>query len=74
MDKRGFKVGDRVKLKEPKKWSVGGIGIITGFDIYIRVKWENGGHRKDNFPHLPRELEHAIKVGQQLEFNFMRRE
>ena len=73
MDRKGFKIGDKVKLKNPKQWSVGGAGLIVGFDGYIRVSWEKGSiNVKSNFPHLVKEIEHVVKVGEQLMFAFMR--
>lgn len=73
MIKHNFKKGDKVKLKDPKGWSISNhIGKIVGFDMYVWVCWDKPGNLYKRFPHLVRELEHAIKIGQQLEFGFMK--
>lgn len=76
MTKHDFKIGDKVKLKDSNQWGFGRhnpIGIIVGFDRYIRVTWESeytiGIHK--NFPHFPNEIERIRRVGEQLLFNFM---
>lgn len=72
MDKESFKIGDKVKLKEPKDWGcIGGIGTVMYFDNYIRVTWEKGEWAGENFPHFAREIEHTVRIGEQLLFKFM---
>ena len=69
-----FKIGDKVKLKEPELWGIGGIGTVMSFDTYIRVTWSEGGNSAYNFPHLAREIECVVKIGEQLLFQFMNEE
>lgn len=73
MIKHSFKIGNRVKLKYPNRWSMSNlIGIVVRFDTqWIRVDW--GGKEKwtKDYPHLPGEIESIVKVGEQLMFNFM---
>ena len=78
MIKHNFKIGDKVKLK-------GSFCGISGNDTgkvvkvkvggYIRVLWGGDLGRKlgkgDLYPHTPHEIEHIVKVGEQLLFNFM---
>ena len=73
MKKHNFKVGDKVKLKDPRDWSMGDkVGIIVRFTApYIQVDWEGIDEWKKNYPHLPKEIEHIVKVGEQLMFSFM---
>lgn len=73
MTKHNFKIGDRVKVKEPQYWSMNTrIGTVVGEDeYYINVTYEGGGTLWKNYPHLPREIEHVIKKGEQLMFSFM---
>lgn len=71
--KHNFKIGDKVKLKYPQDWSMGdSIGTIIKFiPPYIRVDWKGSDYYRKNYPHLVREIEHTIKVGEQLLFSFM---
>ena len=72
MDREGFKIGDKVKIKNPNDWNMNiRIGTIVGFDTYIRVTYEGGNVVWNRYPHLAREIEHVVKVGEQLLFNFM---
>lgn len=67
MNKKGFKVGDKVRLKDPRGWAIGGVGVVVGFDGYIRVTWSiRSGASGVSFPHLADEIEHAVRVGEQL--------
>lgn len=73
MNKHNFKIGDKVKLKPPWRFSCGG-KVLTVVDIdcgykYIPVRWE--GMKGVCFPLLPDEIEPVIKVGEQLTFEFM---
>jgi len=70
--KHNFKIGDKIKLKNPKSFSLGTATlVIVRFDgEYIKVTW--GGVSKREFPLLPNEIEIAIRVGEQLMFNFMK--
>lgn len=79
MIKHSFKIGDKVKLKNSDFWDMGNpIGVVIVFDrCYIRVswkgtKWEEG--KSGTYPHLPKEIKHTVKVGEQLLFNFMKKE
>jgi hypothetical protein len=75
MAKESFKIGDRVRLTDPRNWDMGNpIGLIITFDrCYVRVLWEGTKWNKDKgYPHLPHEIEHVVKVGEQLTFNFMK--
>lgn len=73
--KHNFKIGDRVKLKYAHDWENIGdiIGVIIRFTApYIRVDWGGEQKWKRDYPHLPKEIEHTIKVGEQLLFSFMK--
>ena len=75
MDKKGFKVGDKVKLKGNFCGISGDdIGQVVSVSHYIRIAWT--GYLRvrldDIYPHLAEEIERVVKVGEQLEFNFMR--
>ena len=74
MDKKSFKIGDKVKLKPGyirrfRQGTKTGEVVLIGA-TYIRVVY--GGQRHCcGFPYMPHELEHAVKVGEQLLFSFM---
>lgn len=72
MNKHGYKIGDKVKLKHPKRWSMcTQIGVVVGFDeYYIRVSYK-GNVCYEDYPHLPREIYKVSRKGEQLEFAFM---
>ena len=73
MEKHDFKIGDKVKLKPAyinlfRKQGTK-IGEIVEFnDKYIRVRYDG---RRHGFPYKPYEIEHIVKVGEQLMFAFM---
>ena len=71
MVKHNFKIGDKVTLKNPGHFSLGTetLTIIRFEQKFIKVIW--GGVIKREFPLYPYEIEHAIKVGEQLLFSFM---
>ena len=66
-----FKVGDKVKLKDPKSFSLGTetLTIIRFEENFIKVIW--GGLKEREFPLYPEEIEHVVKIGEQLMFDFM---
>lgn len=75
MDKKSFKIGDKVKLKPtyirvfPQTIEV---GKVVGFDEgYILVSY-SGCCYKEGFPYESNEIEHVVKVGEQLLFSFMK--
>ena len=71
MDKKGFKVGDRVKLKNPRDFSHLGSMILTIMEFdskFVLVNWGCA----ETFPLYPNEIAHAVRVGEQLMFAFMR--
>jgi len=72
MSEHNFKKGDKVKLRKPKCWSMGdSVGEVVGFDPpFIRVTWKGKVYQED-YPHLVREIEYVMKVGEQLTFGFM---
>lgn len=72
MDKKGFKIGDRVKLKEGYFFGCRGKTLtVTAFENgYVYVIWD--GINAEYFPLYPDEIESAVKVGEQLLFSFMR--
>lgn len=78
MNKSGFKIGDKVELIYPQLWSMGeGVGVITGFDEYIRVTWEGKDILHKDFPHVAGEIEFVSRPsikGQQLVFSFMKQQ
>lgn len=75
MVEKGFKIGDKVKLKNPASFSCGDkvLTIIkeAGKDNnkFIYVTYE--GESCKYFPLYPDEVELAVKVGEQLTFAFM---
>lgn len=76
MDTKGFKIGDKVKLKPPYVKQFPSVGvhtltIVEGYcgESYIPV-WHKGLPWR-YFPLKPCEIEHAVKVGEQLLFSFM---
>jgi len=75
MDKRSFKIGDKVKLTNPSQWKWEGMGLgttgkIVAFDTFIRVDWGKTA-LGSCYPHIAREIEHAAAIGEQLLFSFM---
>ena len=73
MNEHNFKIGDKVRLKDHVNFKCKG-KVLTIVDLdcgykYIPVKWE--GMRWAYFPLLPSEIEHLVKVGEQLLFSFM---
>ncbi len=76
MVKHSFKIGDKVKLKGSYCGvSSKATGKVVGVRGYIEVLW--GGDllerlgRGRKYPHTAYEIEHAAKVGEQLQFSFM---
>ena len=72
--KQGFKVGDKVKLKGNFCGISGDdIGQVVSVSHYIRIAWTGylRARLDDIYPHLAREIEHTVRVGEQLEFAFM---
>lgn len=67
MDKKGFKIGDKVKLKPNyvRRFRQGTkIGEIISFNhLYIRVKYDGGFF---GCPYKENEIDHAVKIGEQL--------
>lgn len=76
MKNSGFKIGDKVKLKP--QWrktfpQTTEVGEVAGLDKnYILVTYDGCAY-KEGFPYMPNEIEHAVKVGEQLQFKFMER-
>lgn len=70
MDKHNFKVGDKVKLKGGFYcgMSENDIGVVVAFTApYIRVDYNiEGKYWFNNYPHLPKEIERVVNVGEQL--------
>ena len=66
-----FKVGDKVKLKNPKSFSLGTevLTIVRLEEKFIKITW--GGVKAREFPLYPDEIKHIVKVGEQLLFSFM---
>lgn len=74
MDKEGFKIGDKVKLKGGSygRYRGNDIGEVVNIDVYIEVLWGGNLKRKLGiYPHRASEIEHVVKVGGQLLFSFM---
>jgi len=71
MDKKGFKIGDRVKLKNPESFSLGAtiLTIIRFEQKFVKVIW--GGVKEREFPLYPNEIERVSRKGEQLLFSFM---
>jgi hypothetical protein len=74
MVKESFKIGDKVKLRPAyvKRFTKQGtkVGEIIEFNSsYIRVKFAG---RPWGFPYKKYEIEHVVRVEEQLEFAFMR--
>ena len=74
MVKHSFKIGDKVKLKDPKQFVFGRkiLTIVEGNcgDKYIPVIFE-GMEVSGYFPLYPHEIEKVNVIGQQLLFSFM---
>lgn len=70
-----FKVGDKVKLKNPKQFSCGAkvLTIIKEVKVednkFIHVIYK--GLKGKYFPVMPHEIEKVVTEGQQLLFSFM---
>lgn len=66
-----FKVGDKVRLKNPKSFSLGSetLTIICFDGKFIKVIW--GGQKEREFPLYSDEIEPVLRVGEQLLFEFM---
>lgn len=74
MDGHNFRIGDKVRLRNPKSFLHIGTRILTIVDvdcgdIYIPVWYE--GIRNTYFPLKPSEIEYVSRKGQQLLFKFM---
>ena len=73
MDKEGFKVGDKGKLRTEyvrRFRQRAEIGEVMSFNNkYVRVSYEG---YYGPFPYRPHEIERVVRVGEQLEFNFMK--
>ena len=74
MEKHNFKIGDKVKLKDPRPFPHLGTRVLTIVDLdcgykYLPVWYE--GMSWSYFPVLPSEIKHVVKVGEQLLFSFM---
>ena len=75
MDTKGFKIGDKVRLKGSHYCGISGndTGKVVSITCYIEVMWGGRlGSRLGTYPHRPEEIEHVVKVGEQLLFNFMK--
>ena len=75
MDKGNFKIGDKVRLKNPKTFPHLGTKVLTITeadcgDKFIPVNYD-GMRVSGYFPLYPFEIEHLVKVGEQLLFAFM---
>lgn len=73
MEKHNFKVGDKVRLKDPKQFRLG-TKTLTIIDygcgnLYLPVWYE--GMKYNYFPVKPFEIEHISRKGEQLTFSFM---
>ena len=71
MDRKGFKIGDKVTLKNPRSFSLGTevLTIICFQGKFIKVTW--GELKEREFPLYPCEIKHVVKIGEQLLFSFM---
>ncbi len=71
MNKHSFKIGDKVRLKNPKSFSLGTetLTIVCFDQKFIKVIW--GGMKEREFPLYPDEIEKVNVIGQQLLFSFM---
>ena len=71
MIKHSFKIGDKVKLKNPKNLSLGTqtLTIVRFHGKFIKVTW--GELKEREFPLYPREIECVLRKGEQLQFAFM---
>ena len=69
-----FKIGDKVKLKDPQQFAFGGkiLTIVAGDcgDKYIPVVFE-GMRVSEYFPVKPCEIKKVNVIGEQLLFSFM---
>ncbi len=89
MDKKSFKIGDKVKvicIKSPD-WStgeklIGAVGtlcdlqdsinpIIVEFDTEMIIKFLGNGDNYNKYNFKKCEIEHVVRVGEQLMFSFM---
>lgn len=75
MDRKGFKIGDKVKLKDCVNFRCKGkvLTIVKeagdDFSKYLHVTYE--GIKGSYFPLKSDEIEHAVRIGEQLLFSFM---
>ena len=71
MIKHNFKIGDKVKLKNPRSFSLGTetLTIIRFDKKFIKVAW--GELKEREFPLYPHEIEYVPRKGEQLLFSFM---
>ena len=71
MDRKGFKIGDKVKLKNPRSFSLGiqTLTIVHFEGKFIKVTW--GELKEREFPLYPCEIEYVPRKGEQLLFSFM---
>lgn len=74
MDKKSFKIGDKVRLKNPESFllSTEILTIIRFEEKFIKVIW--GGRKEREFPLYPDEIEYVSRKGEQLMFSFMEKE
>jgi hypothetical protein len=76
MVKHSFKVGDKVRLKDHINFRCKGMVLTIikeagdDFSKYIHVTYN--GVRGSYFPLESNEIEYAIRIGEQLVFNFMK--
>ena len=73
MDKKGFKIGDKIVLKNPKDWRQGkNIGTLVQFPYgnipYFKVVWD----KNDFSYYYSDEIKRVNRKGEQLVFSFMR--
>ena len=75
MANHNFKIGDRVRLKGSHYCGISSndTGKVVSITCYIGVMWGGKlGSLLGTYPHKPEEIEHAVKVGEQLLFQFMK--
>ena len=74
MIKHSFKIGDIVKLRNGFYCGIYSkdTGKVAAIKYYVEVMWSGELRKRLNYyPHKPEEIEHAVKVGEQLMFSFM---
>jgi len=74
MVRYNFKIGDNVKLKNPRQFRCGAkvltiVKEAEDSNKYLHVTYE--GINYTYFPLLPHEIEHVSRKGEQLTFSFM---